>query len=386
MSQQQQIVHPAPMMQPPCLSPFVYYGMPMMLSPPFPVPVFVGPMMPQPIQVPINPLMPQPVQPHILLPASDTTLPPIIQAPYLPLVTSERNCTPRAYERLELPAEESWSSDGFSDNESLSLNAGSSACSSDFSSEEQPRGHKQQLITQVRETLTQLLGQHFTFQMDGSIMSTFAYQHMPQLDELKDVLRGNNVGNIRAKSVRSLNSLTEFLQKILACTNVSVHRVDVILQKKKSGHLKGLLVNIQFSSQEELVYIRDVLWIGGGYEHSLPKFMPAVFAQDCSWAGCPPRDLHFEREATSGDLRVQDPLPEKLQNLGLEAPCRIKSISVIFNSTTKKAKTFEIPKEQFFSVLSQGTFTVKGVQRKLNEKARLTISFEEDWKTNFWRR
>jgi len=254
-----------------------------------------------------------------------------------------------------------------------------------YGEEENPRGHKQELITEVRETLTQLLGLHFPFKMDGSIMAVFAHQFQPELDELKDVLRGNNVGNVRAKSVRSLNALVQFLHQILNCPQVVVHRVDVILQKKKSGHLKGLLVNIQFTNQAELLFVRDAIWKGMGFEQSLPKFMPAVFAQDCSWKGRVPKDLFVAQEQLTGDIRVQNPLPKELQELGLEAPCRIKSISVICKAGSKKAKTFEIPKEQYYQVLVEGRFTVKGNTRRLSEKTRLTVSFEEDWKTNFWR-
>lgn len=215
-------------------------------------------------------------------------------------------------------------------------------------------------------------------------MSTFGHQYQAELDELKDVLRGDHVGNIRAKSVASLNALVDFLQKVLHCPRVGVHRVDVILQKKKSGHLKGLLVNIQFSNQGELLYVRDSIWKGLGYDQSLPKFMPAVFAQDCSWRGRAPRDLLLKREE-SGDIRVQNPLPRELQALGLEAPCRVKSVSVICKSGSKKAKTFEVPREQYYRVLTEGRFTMKGNERRLSEKTRLTVSFEEDWKTNFWR-
>jgi len=267
----------------------------------------------------------------------------------------------------------------------ITNNWSNSTDGSQYGEDENPRGHKQELITEVRETLTQRLGLHFPFKMDGDIMTVFAHQYQPELDELKDVLRGNNVGNVRAKSVRSLNALVQFLQQILNCPQVVVHRVDVILQKKKSGHLKGLLVNIQFSNQAELLFVRDAIWKGMGYEQSLPKFMPAVFAQDCSWRGRAPRDLYIAQETLTGDIRVQNPLPKELQDLGLQAPCRIKSISVICKAGSKKAKTYEIPKEQYYQVLTEGRFTVKGNTRRLNDKTRLTVSFEEDWKTNFWR-
>jgi len=80
------------------------------------------------------------------------------------------------------------------------------------------------------------------------------------------------------------------------------------------------------------------------------------------------------------------PLPEKLLKMGLAPGCRVKSMSVIWKSGgSKKAKTFEVPDNQFHRVLSEGRLIVKGVERSLNDRTILTVSFEEDWKTNFWR-
>jgi len=343
----------------------------------------------------------QPINMPLWAPADIPVIPDLTQQ--LPLVVSECNHVDYTSACNTLPVVDSLSlpllDPSFTRSRSGSADSCDSYCSgrswsvcssqasSDWSDMEQPsRGHKQELITQVRETLGNLLAQHFPHKMAGTIMSAFAHEYIPNLDELKDVLRGNHVGNIRAKSVRSLNVLVEFLQKILNCPGVSVHRVDVILQKKKTGHLKGLLVNVQFSSQDELLHVRDTIWKGQeGYEFSLPKFMPAVFAQDCSWKGSRPRNLKFV-QTSSGDLRVQAPLPNQLEKLGLEANCRIKSMTVIFKTGSKnKTRTFEVPKEQFNQVLSEGIFETKGVRRTLNEKTRLTVSFEEDWKTDFWR-
>jgi len=217
-------------------------------------------------------------------------------------------------------------------------------------------------------------------------MDVFAHQFIPQLDELKDVLRGNHVGNIRAKSKKSLNDLVEFLETILDCSAVTVHRVDVILQKKSTGNLKGLLVNLQFSNQEELVHIRDAVWKGQGFDQTLPKFAPAVFAQDCSWKGSFPVDLDYVKCPTTGDLRLVDPLPEKLQNLGLAPRCRVKSMTAVFKTHgRRRSKTVDVPKDQFHRVLSQGKCTAKNVEWTLTETTELTVSFEEDWKTQFWR-
>lgn len=355
------VAYPVMVSEPPMMLPFTSSEGPMLF-----------PVMSAPIQQPIT----------LWAPEDIPVIPDLKQ--YLPLSkspSSSSNSEPTGA-RLSLPEV----NDSFP---SRSRSGSLSSCDySDWSSEvenTQPRGHKQELITQVRETLGTLLVQHFSHRMEGTIMSVFAHEHIPELNELEDVLRGNNVGNIRAKSVQSLNVLVEFLQSLLACPNVSVHRVDVILQKKRTGHLKGLLVNMQFSNQDELLYVRDAIWKGEGFDKFLPKFMPAVFAQDCSWKGSRPKDLHYVQSPSSGELRVQHPLPEKLQKLELEANCRVKSITVIFKTSKNKTKTFEVPKDQFHLVLSEGKFIAKGVQRKLNEKTQLTVSFEEDWKTDFWR-
>lgn len=353
------VAYPVMVSEPPMLLPFTSSEGPMLL------PVMSDNNYPM-----AAPIQPQPIT--LWAPEDIPVIPDLKQ--YLPLSNSPSSS------RLSLPEV----NDSFPRSRSASL---SSCDYSDCSSEvenTQPRGHKQELITQVRETLGTLLVQHFSHRMEGTIMSVFAHEHIPELDELEDVLRGNNVGNIRAKSVQSLNVLVEFLHQLLACPNVCVHRVDVILQKKRTGHLKGLLVNMQFSNQDELLYVRDAIWKGEGFDKFLPKFMPAVFAQDCSWKGSPPKDLHYV-QSPSGELRVQHPLPEKLQKLELEANCRVKSITVIFKTSKNKTKTFEVPKDQFHLVLSEGKFIAKGVQRKLNEKTQLTVSFEEDWKTDFWR-
>lgn len=247
------------------------------------------------------------------------------------------------------------------------------------------QGRKQGLITEVQKALGNLLSSHFPCVTEGTIMNVYASAVIPDLDELKDVLRGNHVGNIRAKSVKSLNALVKFLETILGSSEVTVHRVDVILQKKSTGNLKGLLVNMQFSSQEELLHVRDAVWKGAGFAKTLPKFMPAVFAQDCSWKGTFPVDLNYVQCATTGDLRLVQPLPQKLQELDLSENCRIKSMTVVFKTHGKRSKTVEVPKDQFLRVLSEGKCTVKNVERTLTETTQLTVSFEEDWKTNFWR-
>lgn len=217
-------------------------------------------------------------------------------------------------------------------------------------------------------------------------MNVYAPDFIPDLDELKDVLRGSHVGNIRAKSVKSLNALVGFLETILASSEVTVHRADVILQKKSTGNLKGLLVNLQFSSQAELLHVRDAVWKGAGFDKTLPKFMPAVFAQDCSWKGTFPVDLNYVQCPATGDLRLVSPLPQKLQELDLAENCRIKSMTVVFKAHGgQRSKTVEVPKDQYLRVLLQGKCTVKNVERTLTETTQLTVSFEEDWKTNFWR-
>lgn len=322
---------------------------------------------------------------------SPSEIPTISDVCLPPLAVDGRFNTPPAQGNLSLePRKDSLSlprdscrsrSRSSSCESSLSL----SDCSSYSFSDDQPqRGHKKLMITQIQQDLEELLGLHFPLKMEGDIMHVFAHQFIPDLDEQEDVLRGTNVGNIRAKSVSSLSVLVEFLQAILLSPQVHVHRVDVILQRKRVGHLKGLLVNIEFSSQKELLYVRDAIWRGQGYEEQLPKFMPAVFAQDCSWTGGHPKDLLLRRCA-EGELRVQHPLPQKLQDLGLEAPCRIKSMSVVWHTSSKKRRTFEVPKEQFLSVLSEGKFVMKGRQHTVNADKHLTVSFEEDWKTDFWR-
>lgn len=289
-----------------------------------------------------------------------------------PVDTADRSRSP-SYEREE----------AFDASALVLGNEGDFSNTSSECDSEQQRGHKQMLITSVREELGQLLERHFPYKKNGSIMSVYGRQYIADLDELKDVLRGKDVGNIRAKSVRSLKALVGFLQAILNCRQVNVFRVDVILQRKKSGHLKGLLVNIQFSSQQEFLFVRDHIYNAQGFQEALPKFMPAIFAQDRSWKGRAPRDLRVAQ--VSGDIRVQGPLPRDLADLGLEPQCRVKSISVIYKTGSKKAKTFELNKDQFLRVLTDGVFTVKGTERKLNDKTRLTVSFEEDWKTDFWR-
>lgn len=260
----------------------------------------------------------------------------------------------------------------------------SSCAASDVSIEEQhkPGETKQELIHEVREKLDCLLSRHFPHRTEGKVTNNYAHEmnHEPEL------LRGDSVGNIRAKSIRSLNALVGFVSEILAPNGPhQVSRVDVIIQKKKRSHLKGLLVNIQFSSQKDLLHVRDAIWKGQGYDESLPKFMPAVFAQDCSWRGLPPKNLSVV-ETAFGDLRVQSPLPKKLQALGLDAGCRIKSMSVTWKpSMRRKVKTVEVPKNQLLRVLTEGKCTVKGVEHALDNRTSLTVSFEEDWKTNFWR-
>jgi len=244
------------------------------------------------------------------------------------------------------------------------------------------RGQKQDLITSVRQQCHEVLSNHFPFLKEGNIMSVHTQHELQELDELKDVLRGNNVGNIRAKSLPSLSVLVDFLKHILADKTISVKRVDVILQKKKTNHLKGLLVNVEFGSQAELVHVRDAIWMPK-FKDQLPKFMPALFAQDCSWIGRRPTDLKYLVDAR-GDIRVQGPLPENLKALNLKEGCRVKSMTVIFKHG-KKNKPHEVAPREFLNVLQGRRFKTKNGMRTLSEKTDVTISFEEDWKTNFWR-
>lgn len=313
---------------------------------------------------------------------ADVCLPPLVDSRFnTPPAQGNLSLGPRK-DSLPLPRDCSRSRSRSSSCESSSF----SDCSSYSTSVDDlpQRGHKKLMITQIQKDLEELLGLHFPLKMEGDIMHVFAHQLIPDLDEQEDVLRGPKVGNIRAKSVNSLSVLVDFLQAILLSPQVHVHRVDVILQRKRVGHLKGLLVNIEFSSQQELLYVRDAIWRGQGYEERLPKFMPAVFAQDCSWTGGHPKDLLLRRCA-EGELRVQHPLPQKLRDLGLQAQCRVKSMSVVWHTSSKKRKTFEVPKEQFRSVLSEGKFIMNGRQHAVNADKQLTVSFEEDWKTDFWR-
>jgi hypothetical protein len=235
----------------------------------------------------------------------------------------------------------------------------------------------------VRENLDAILSRHFMHKKEGNVMVVYAHDLMPELDEKRDVLRGNKVGNVRAKSMESLNALAEFVQKVLAPGNPPVLRVDVIIQKKNNGHLKGLLVNIQFRNQQEFVHVGQTIWKGQGFDQCLPKFAPAQFAKDCSWKGVPKK---LRVEDTPEGLRVLHPLPQKLQKLNLDEGCRIKSMSVTWKANkSRKMRTFEVPPDQFHRVLSEGKFTVKGVERPINSRKSLTISFEEDRKTAFWR-
>lgn len=248
------------------------------------------------------------------------------------------------------------------------------------------RGQKQELITSVRQQCHEVLSNHFRYKKEGNIMTAYSTDYteeeMQELDELKDVLRGNNVGNIRAKSLPSLGVLVDFLLEILGDTTITVKRVDVILQKKKTNHLKGLLVNVELGSQDELVHVRDAIW-RPLFKEELPKFMPAVFAQDCSWIGQRPVDLKYKVDA-EGNIRVQEPLPEKLKVLGLKEGCRIKSMTVIFKHG-KKNKPYEVNPREFLNVLQGRRFKTKNGMRSLSDKTDVTISFEEDWKTDFWR-
>jgi hypothetical protein len=261
-----------------------------------------------------------------------------------------------------------------------------SSCGSNRSSEGSQKAEtKQELIHEVRDKLDILLSCHFPHKQEGKIMAVYAHDVMHELHEQRDVLRGISVGNIRAKSGQSLHALVEFVERILAPGSPhKVLRVDVILQKKKRGLLKGLLVNIQFANKKELLHVRRVIWKGQGFDEPLPKFGPAVFAQDCSWKGLP-KHLNVY-ETPEGDLRVQRPFPKKLEELNLEEGCRIKSMSFSWKAnSSRKVKTFEVPTDQFRQVLSEGKVTVKGVERPLNSRTTLTVSFEEDWKTAFWR-
>jgi len=246
---------------------------------------------------------------------------------------------------------------------------------------------KQGLILDVRKNLDNLLCSHFKHKFEGNVMIVYSDSFMHQLDEQRDVLRGNRVANIRAKSKESLKNLASFVEAILATDELhKVLRVDLVLQRQQNkGLLKGLLVNLQFRNTQDLLHVRDAVWLGRGFKQFLPKFMPAVFAQDCSWKGLP-KNFHYV-ETPEGDLRVRQPFPKKLQELQLEENCRIKSMSVSWRAgASRKVRTFEVPPDQFLQVLSQGRYTdKKGDNRQINNNKTLTISFDEPWKTKFWR-
>jgi hypothetical protein len=235
----------------------------------------------------------------------------------------------------------------------------------------------------VREKLDAILLPHFKGKKEGNIMVVYAHDLMHDFDEQRDVLRGNDVGHARAKSIKSLNALAEFVETVIAPGNPPVLRVDVILQKKNNGHLKGLLVNIQFRSQQDFEHVGETIWRGEGFDQRNLKYAPAQFAKDCSWRGVP---KNLRVESTPEGLRVRHPLPRKLKERNLEEGCRIKSMAVTWKANkTRKEKHFEVPADQFHQVLSEGKFTVKGLERPINSRKSLTISFEEDWKTAFWR-
>merc|ERR1719216_586856 len=59
---------------------------------------------------------------------------------------------------------------------------------------------KQGLILDVRKNLDNLLCSHFKHKFEGNVMIVYSDNFMHQLDEQRDVLRGNRVANIRAKS------------------------------------------------------------------------------------------------------------------------------------------------------------------------------------------
>jgi len=221
-------------------------------------------------------------------------------------------------------------------------------------------------------------------------MTVYANEKIENLDFEQDVLRGNNVLNIRAKSIQSLDLLSFFLEKILDSEHVQVSRVDVILQKKKTSQLKGLLVNIELSSQADLEYIRDEIWVREGLDmpDMLPKVMPAVFAQDCSWVGTSASGLYV-KDTTTG-VRVSK-ASAKLTKANIAVESRIKSITVVDHSG-RKAKTYEVRPQEFMNVLEAGKFEHVETKKKktsikvveLNETSKLTISFEQDWETEFW--
>lgn len=221
-------------------------------------------------------------------------------------------------------------------------------------------------------------------------MTVYAKEMIENLDFEQDVLRGRNVLNIRAKSIQSLDLLSMFLEKILECEHVTASRVDVILQKKKTSQLKGLLVNIELSSQADLEYIRDEIWIRHGLDmpDMLPKVMPAVFAQDCSWVGVRASGLHVKETPTG--VRVSKAC-DKLTEANIPVESRIKSITVVDHSG-RKAKTYEVRRQEFMNVLQAGSFEHVETKKKktqikvveLNETSKLTISFEQDWETEFW--
>jgi len=247
-------------------------------------------------------------------------------------------------------------------------------------------GTKQQLIMEVREKLHAMLSDHFPHQKEGDVMVVYAHELMPELhepDEQKDVLRGPNVANARAKNLQSLQTLPEFVEAILApSSHHTVHRVDLVIQKTKQGQLKGLLVYIQFGNQQQILHVRDTIW-KGRFEHLNLKFIVALFAKDTRFKGVP-KDLHVY--ADGKDLRVRCPFPQKLQDLNLEENCRIKSMSVTWKASRgRKQRTFEVPQDQFRQVLSKAKVTVNGRDHHIKKRTTLTISFEEDWKTEFFR-
>jgi hypothetical protein len=239
------------------------------------------------------------------------------------------------------------------------------------------------LIPDVCEKLDAILSSVFKHKKEGQDTVVYAHDSMDELDVKRDVLRGNHVGNVRAKNVQSLNVLAQFVEMVLAPGNPHVLRVDVIHQRKNRGPLKGLLVNIQFRNQQDFVYVGKTIFYGLGFDQKALKFAPAQFAKDCAWKG---RPKNLRVKSTPEGLRVCGPLPRKLRELGLEENCRIKSMSVTWKANkTRKRKTFEVPAGQFHQVLYEGKFTMKDGERPINCRKTLTISFEMDWKTAFWR-
>lgn len=247
-------------------------------------------------------------------------------------------------------------------------------------------GNKQNRIFEVRCQLDALLLRHFNHKVESSITAAYTQDEMQDFDEKRDVLRGVNVANIRTKSVNDLNNLYDFVEQILI-SDTTVLRVDLVLQKKGKGKVKGLLVFLQFANQEDLCHVRDAIWKGQGFDTLVRKFAPAVFAQDCSWTGLP-KGLNW-RVDSSGDIRVyrdgRGQFPPQFAALGMEENTRVKSMSVSFKpGRRRKMKTIEVPSNQFLRALSEGKVTVNNKEVTIDSRKTLTISFMEDWKIAFW--